>query len=69
MEKKEKKFLGCCERLNLGFLKYVLYYNKRKRHFISEAIKNIDTNKFIVFHKQKDLNNWLKEQNIELKKT
>ena len=68
MEKKEKKFLGCSERLNLEFLKYVLYYNKRKRHFIYDAIQNIDNNKVIVFHKQKDLNLWLKNQNIDIKK-
>ena len=68
MVKNEKKSLGCSERLNLEFLKYVLHYNKRKRHFIYDSIQNIDNNKVIVFYKQKDLNLWLKKQNIDIKK-
>ena len=66
--KEREEIPGCKERLNLEFLKYILHYNKNKRHFISDALQNIDTNKFIVFRKQKDLNLWLKNQNIDIKK-
>jgi len=58
---------GCNERLNLEFLKYVINYRKKKRHFVVNTIENIDKSKVITFTKQKDLNKWLKEQNIEIK--
>lgn len=66
--KKRKEIPGCKERLNWEFFKYVLYYNKRKRHFIVNTIKNIDKDKIIIFRKQKNLNKWLEEQNINIKK-
>lgn len=66
--KERDEIPGCKERLNLEFLKYILNYNKKKRHFIYNSLQNINTNKFIVFHKQKDLNLWLKSQNIDIKK-
>ena len=66
--KEREEIPGCKERLNLEFLKYILNYNKKKRHFIYDSLQNINTNKFIVFHKQKDLNLWLKNQDIDIKK-
>jgi len=66
--KEREEIPGCKERLNLEFLKYILNYNKKKRFFIYNTLKNIDTNKFIIFHKQKDLNLWLKSQNTDIKK-
>ena len=66
--KEREEIPGCKERLNLEFLKYILNYNKMKRHFIYDSLQNINTNKFIVFHKQKDLNLWLKNQDIAIKK-
>ena len=66
--KEKKEIPGCKERLTWEFFKYVLYYNKRKRHFIADNIKNIDNTKIIIFKKQKHLNKWLEEQKIYIKK-
>ena len=66
--KERKEIPGCKERLSWEFFKYVLYYNKRKRHFIVNTIKNIDKDKIIIFRKQKNLNKWLEDQNINIKK-
>jgi len=66
--KEKPEIPGCNERLNLEFLKYVIHYRKKKRHFVVEAIESIDQSKVLIFTKQKDLNKWLKEQNIDIKK-
>lgn len=66
--KEKKEIPGCKERLTLEFLKYVFYYNKRKRHFIEDAIKTIDKNKVLIFKNQKHLNKWLQVHNIDIKK-
>lgn len=66
--KERKEIPGCKERLTFTFLKYVLGYNKNKRYHITDALENIDKDKVIIFKKQKDLNNWLKNQNIDIKK-
>lgn len=66
--KEKKEIPGCKERLNWEFFNYVLYYNKRKRHFIVDTIKHLDKDKIIIFRKQKNLNKWLEEQNIDIKK-
>lgn len=58
---------GCNERLNWEFFKYVLHYRKKKRFHVVNALENIDKNKVLIFTKQKDLNKWLKEQNIKIK--
>lgn len=65
--KEKPEIPGCYERLNLEFLKYVINYRKKKRHFVVEAIEKIDKNKVIVFTKQKNLNKWLNKQNINIK--
>lgn len=52
---------GCKERLKLDFLKYVVTYNKKKRHIIAESLQNIPQEKILIFKKQKYLNRWLKE--------
>ena len=51
---------GCKERLEPEFVKYVLTYNKKKRHIILEHLQNIPNEKVLIFRHQKDLNNWLK---------
>ena len=48
------------ERLDPTFVKYVLTYNKNKRHIILEHLQNIPNEKVLIFRHQKDLNNWLK---------
>lgn len=52
---------GCKERINFKFIKYVITYNKKKRHTIVEYLKDIPKDKVLIFKKQKDLNKWLKE--------
>jgi len=64
--KEKPEIPGCNERLNWEFFKYVLNYRKKKRHFVVEAIENVDKNKVLIFTKQKALNKWLKEQNIDI---
>lgn len=66
--KEKKEIPGCRERLNFEFLKYVLNYNKNKRYYITEALENIQKDKLLIFTKQKDLNKWLKHQNIDIQK-
>lgn len=66
--KEKKEIPGCKERLNFEFIKYVLNYNKNKRHYITDALINIKKDKVIIFTKQKNLNKWLKNQNIDKKK-
>ena len=48
------------ERLDPTFVKYVLTYNKKKRHIILDHLQNIPNEKVLIFRHQKDLNNWLK---------
>lgn len=66
--KEREEIPGCKERLTPEFLKYVMGYNKKKRHYITNVLKEINKNKILIFKKQKDLNIWLKEQNIDIKK-
>ena len=65
--KEKKEIPGCKERITSKFLKYVLKYNKNKRHYIPEALENIKKDKLIIFTKQKDLNKWLEKQGINIK--
>ena len=51
---------GCKERLDFTFIKYVATYNRKKRPIVIELLKDIPTEKLLVFRKQKDLNKWLK---------
>ena len=57
--KERTEIPGCIERLNFEFIKYVIRYNKDKRHFITDALQDINKDKVIIFKKQKDLNIWL----------
>lgn len=61
LHKERKEIPGCKERVNLKFLKYVITYNKNKRHLILDYLKDIPTKNVLIFKKQKDLNNWLKD--------
>lgn len=66
--KEREEIPGCKERLNFEFIKYVINYNKDKRHHIVNALNNISTDKIIIFRNQKNLNKWLKNQNINIRK-
>lgn len=59
--KERPEIPGCKERLNFTFIKYVATYNKKKRHIIVDALKDISKDKVLIFKKQKNLNKWLKE--------
>lgn len=59
--KERPEIPGCKERLDFTFIKYVFTYNKKKRPVIVDYLKNIPKEKVVVFRKQKDLNEWLKE--------
>lgn len=65
--KEKPEIPGCNERLNWEFFKYVLKYNNKKRYHVVNALENIDKSKIIIFTKQKALNKWLKEQDINIK--
>lgn len=49
------------ECLTFSFIKYVATYNKKKRHIITDNLKNIPKDKVLIFKNQKDLNKWLKD--------
>ena len=66
--KEKPEIPGCNERLNWEFLKYVLAYRKKKRHHVVNALEGIDQSKVLIFTKQKKLNKWLKQQNIDIRK-
>lgn len=51
---------GCRERFDFTFIKYVITYNKKKRPKVLELLNDVPDYKLLVFKKQKDLNNWLK---------
>lgn len=59
--KEREEIPGCKERLNFTFIKYVATYNKKKRHIIEDYLKDIPRDKVLIFRKQKNLNNWLKD--------
>ena len=59
--KERPEIPGCKDKLDFKFIKYVLTYNKKKRPVIEDYLKNIPKEKVMVFRKQKDLNEWLKE--------
>ena len=59
--KEKPEIPGCKERFNFLFLKYVITYNRKKRHLILDNLQNISMDKVLVFKKQKDLNEWLKK--------
>ena len=57
--KEREEIPGCKERLNLKFLKYVLTYRRKKRYQIVDNLKDIDTNKILIFKNRKSLNKWI----------
>lgn len=58
--KEKLEIPGCREKIDFKFLKYVLFYNKTKRHIIVDNLENISKDKVLIFKKQKDLNKWIK---------
>ena len=58
--KERPEIPGCKERINFKFLKYVITYNQKKRPIIENYLKDISNDKILVFKRQKDLNEWIK---------
>ena len=46
------------------FFFYVLKYNKTKRKYIVDNLKDIDKSKILVFKNRRDLNNWVDSLSI-----
>ena len=46
---------------NFTFFKYVITYNKKKRHIIVDNLNGIPEDKVLIFKKRKALNKWLEE--------
>lgn len=61
INKERPEIPGCKERLDFNFLKYVITYNKKKRHLIIDNLADISKEKVLIFKNQKDLNQWLKD--------
>ena len=59
--KERPEIPGCKDKLDFKLIKYILTYKKKKRPVIEDYLKNIPKEKVMVFRKQKDLNEWLKE--------
>ena len=59
--KEKTEIPGCKERFNFTFFKYVITYNKKKRHIIVDNLNGIPEDKVLIFKKRKALNKWLKE--------
>lgn len=52
---------GCKEKFDLSFIFYVATYNLKRRKYIVEILERYPEKDIMIFKKQKDLNNWLKE--------
>ena len=61
INKERPEIPGCKERFNFTFIKYVITYNKKKRHLIEDNLTDIPKEKVLVFKNQNDLNKWLKD--------
>lgn len=61
--KEKPEIPGCKEKLDKEFLFYVFNYNKNKRSYIIDNLKNINKKKLLIFKNRKQLNKWL--ANIE----
>ena len=59
--KEKTEIPGCKERFNFTFFKYVITYNKKKRHIIVDSLNGIPEDKVLIFKKRKALNKWLEE--------
>lgn len=60
INKERPEIPGCKERFNFTFMKYVIAYNKKKRHLIVDNLIDISKEKVLIFKTQNDLNRWLK---------
>lgn len=54
---------GCKEKFDISFICYVATYNIRRRKYIIQILNKYKEKDILIFKKQKDLNEWVK--NIE----
>ena len=58
---------GCNERISPKFILWVIKWRKNKRKKILEEIKNVDSEKVLIFKSRKQLNKWfVKEFNAKI---
>ena len=58
--KERKEIPKCKERLTFTFLKYVFFYNFKKRHYIIDTLESTNTKeKTIIFKNRRQLTKWL----------
>ena len=61
--KEREEIPGCKERFHFEFLKYVVSYNRKKRHFVLDCLEEINaSSKAMIFKNRKQLNKWIKKQ-------
>ena len=53
---------GCKEQMSAEFFLLVLKWRKTKRKYIIDTIKNIDSNKVLIFKNRRSLNKWYKNE-------
>lgn len=56
--KEKKEIPGCKEKMSLEFIIWVLNWRKNKRDKILAQLKNINTNKVLIFKNRNKLKNW-----------
>ena len=64
--KEKAEIPGCKEKMDSEFFFYTLNFRRKKRHYITDKIADIDKSKILRFTSQRKLNKWLL-QNIEEK--
>ena len=58
--KEKKEIPGCKERMNMKFLKIVLFWNKEKRKNVTEILLKYKNKEILRFKNRKSLNKWYK---------
>lgn len=53
---------GCKEQMSVKFFLLVLKWRKTKRKYIIDTVKNINSNKVLIFKNRRSLNKWYKNE-------
>ena len=59
--KEKAEIPGCKEKLDFGFLLLVMKYRRTKRHYVEEALEEINPSNILVFEKQKSLDKLIED--------
>lgn len=57
--KEKAEIPGCKEKMDKEFFFYTLNYRRKKRHYITDRIVNVDSSKILRFTSRRKLNKWL----------